>query len=492
MAVDTSARPAPPVAGDAGDGGRGGRLRRLLLPLVLVGVAGALRFWMLDHPPRIYFDEVYYAKQANEYLTRGVEEGFAVHPPLGKWLIAAGIAATRFDSFGWRLSSAVAGTLTVLVTYLLGLRLFRRRAVAALAAFLLAVDGLAFTMSRISMLDVFLGLFVAVGVWLLLLDRDALWAGAELTEADPQRPLPRRSRRWRWLAGLALGLALAVKWSAVPVIAGAALFVLASELLWRRRVAGSARTAWPRVVASILATLVVLPLVVYVASYAGWFANFSQSRLGMERCPQGPCEVSEQEVVGTWWREQGEIARFHRELEAEHPYRSDPLSWLVLGRPVAYYYESCDDEKSAKGKCAVERGNVEEILGIGNPAIWWLALGAYPLVGWYAVRRRDWRAATVLGFLLVQYLPFLVARLLPFGHLNRPNFLFYLLPGVPFLCLTLAYAAWRLAERRSLRWVPAAVAALSVAVFVFFYPVYVGMELSDSVWRLRMWFPSWI
>ena len=59
-------------------------------------------------------------------------------------------------------ASAVAGTLLVLFTYYIGLRLFRRRGVAALGAFFVAIDGLALTMSRIAMLDIFLAMFVAL------------------------------------------------------------------------------------------------------------------------------------------------------------------------------------------------------------------------------------------------------------------------------------------------------------------------------------------
>lgn len=494
MAIDTSAPPLPQAAGgeQARAGLRSPRLHRWLLPLLLLAVAGTLRFYRLDYPQRIYFDETYYATQANAYLTRGIEQEFAVHPPVGKWLIAAGIAATSFDSAGWRLSSAVAGTLTVLVTYLLGLRLFRRRGVAALAAFLLAVDGLAFTMSRIAMLDVFLGLFVATAAWLLLLDRDVQWAGVAALDRDPARPLPRRPHHWRWLAGVVLGLALATKWTAVLAIAGGGLFVLVSELAWRRRLTGSPWRGWWRVVFSGAATLVLVPLIVYVVSYAGWFGHFSATRPGQERCPGAPCDISALEMAHAWWGEQLEIADFHSHLEAEHQYRSQPATWLVLTRPVAYYYESCDDKKLAKGKCVTEKGNVEEILGVGNPGVWWSALLAYPVAAWWALWRRDWRAAVPLGFLLAQYLPYVLLQLLPVGTLQRPNFLFYLTPAVPFVCLTLVYALWRAAERPFLRWLPAAVAAAAVAMFVFLYPLLVGLEISLSAWRMRILFDSWI
>ena len=240
---------------------RSGRALAIVLPLLLLLVAGTLRFYRLGEPGRIYFDETYYANDAEEYLDRGVEEDFAVHPPVGKWLIAGGIAIFGFDSFGWRFSAAVAGTLTVFMLYLVGLRLFRHRGIAALAALLLAVDGLALTMSRIAMLDVFLALFVIVGFWLLLLDRDRQWAGVparrpagdptlDHPEADGEdaaaasqsgesaRALPRRPHLYRWLAGLAFGLAVATKWNGLLAVAAAALFVVVSELLWRRRITG--------------------------------------------------------------------------------------------------------------------------------------------------------------------------------------------------------------------------------------------------------------
>ncbi len=139
---------------------------------MLVVLAGGLRLARLDEPGRIYFDELYYVGDAQQYLERGVEEVRPAHPPVGKWLIAAGIVAAGDDPFGWRIAAALAGTLTVLATYLIGIRLFRRRLPAALAALFVAVDGLAFTMSRIGMLEAFLGLFVALAAWLLLVDRD--------------------------------------------------------------------------------------------------------------------------------------------------------------------------------------------------------------------------------------------------------------------------------------------------------------------------------
>jgi dolichyl-phosphate-mannose--protein O-mannosyl transferase len=499
MATDTTAAAPAPAADPAPaepTTSRGRPRGGWLLPLVLLLLAGTLRFYGLGYPERIYFDETYYAPQGREMITRGVEEGFAVHPPVGKWLIGAGIAVFGYECdsppagtwfggcYGFRAAPALAGTLLVLVTYFIGLRLFRRRGVAALAAFFVAIDGLALTMSRISMLDIFLALFVALGVWFLLIDRDKMWADLPLLPPEPGRPLPRRSHGWRWVAGLAFGLALATKWSALPALGGAGLFVLVSELLWRRRLTGSLWTGWWRIVVSGLLTLVMVPLFVYVLSYVSWFGNYSDTRLGLEDCPDGVCRLSTVDIADKWLGEQRAIATFHFNLEAEHPYRSRPVTWTYLGRPVAYYYENCTDEKLADSECVTEQGSVEEILGIGNPAIWWLGLGAFLLAGWYAITRRAWVPATILGFYLVQYVPWL--------FIARPNFLFYLTPAVPFLCLALAYTVWRLSANTFLRWVPIAVACLAVAAFVFWYPVWTGMEMPLETWQLRMWAPSWI
>lgn len=463
------------------------------LPAVVTSVAAVLRFYRLGYPERVYFDEQYYANDASQYLAQGVEEGFAVHPPVGKWLIAGGIEVFGFDSFGWRSAAAVAGTLLVLVTYLAATRLFRNRGVAGLAGLLVAVDGLAFTMSRIAMLDIFLALFVITGFWLLLIDRDRLWA---LVTAVP--PLTGETalvrdvgHRYRWLAGLVFGLALATKWSAALPIAAAGLFVLVSELAWRQRVTGRRWTRSWEIVASGCATLLLVPVAVYVVSYAGWFANYESTRLGIAQCSNGACaEVGTGDIMAEWWKEQGAIARFHEGLTAEHPYRSSPTTWPFLTRPVAYYFEGCDDPANPpEGGCVTEQGNVEEILGVGNPMIWWSALAAYAVLAFRAVVRHDWRAATVLLFVLLQYVPWVAQS----GVESRPAFLFYMLPVIPFMALALAYVAGIAMSRPgALRVVPAAIAVGAVAGFLFLYPVLVGAEISRPVWDLRLIMDSWI
>ncbi len=556
MSTDIEPEPrtaAPPDHGTPRPDG-GGRDARwwtwsVILPLVVVLAAGVVRFHQLGSPERCYFDETYYYYDARDYLDVGTETSFAVHPPVGKWIIAGGLAAFGVDegspideavvveddncaddegddpnpaarareaaeSFARRVMAALFGTGAVAVAYAIGLRLFRRRSAALLGAALLAVDGLAVTMSRIAMLDIFLQLFVLLGVLALLIDRDRLWEGAPdhpfvegdgPLEGDPApASLPRPDRRWLWLAGLFLGLAVATKLSGLAALGLAWAWVLASELWYRRRVTGRWTTELVPAVSRGFLALVLVPIAVYLVSYAGWFANFEDTRKA-DRCDpaaavaptvaaaggdeegEGACAGLDGVAPGAagWWAEQRESLRFHRDLEADHPYRAPATTWALMTRPVAYYYESCPAEGPADGEtCEVTPGTVAEVLGMGNPAIWWMALIGYPWLLYLAFARRSWPALTIALFLFGQSLPYLLSP--------RPVFLFYLTPVVPFIALTLAYLSDEALDSESMRWVPATIAVVAMAGFAFWAPIFLGIEIPRSTWDVLILFDSWV
>ena len=76
------------------------RLDTVLLVAIVLGAA-VLRFASLGRPVELVFDEIFYARDACWYVI-GTEDVCGItdlasraHPPLGKWLIGAGIAALR-------------------------------------------------------------------------------------------------------------------------------------------------------------------------------------------------------------------------------------------------------------------------------------------------------------------------------------------------------------------------------------------------------------
>jgi dolichyl-phosphate-mannose-protein mannosyltransferase len=406
-----------------------------------------------------------------------VEEGRPAHPPLGKWVIALGIEAFGYTPFGWRVGVALAGSLTVLLIYLTGRRLLRHPAAAALAAVLVALDGLALTSSRIAMLDAVLGLFVVLAIWLVLVDRDARRDDRRAGESLRSSFL---GSRYRWLAGLALGLAVATKWSALLGIGAAGLLVLGTELAGRAEGVGRAVRRGLAVSAGAALSFLLLPAAVYLASFTGWFLNYADSDAGARACGAGECTASVGERLDTWVDTQVDLVGFHQRLEATHPYRSDPLGWPWLQRPVLAYLEKCTTTEHVEEGCAVPTGTQARILLLGSPALWWPALLAAPVLLWRSVVRRDGVAATIGVTLLALWLPWLAA--------GKPGYFFYLVPAVPFLALGLVHVV-QLSRRP--RVLGVGLLALTVAVFVFFAPIWFGVPLTTDHLDLRYWLPSW-
>ena len=95
----------------------------------------------------------------------------------------------------------------------------------------------------------------------------------------------------------------------------------------------------------------------------------------------------------------------------------------------------------------------------------------------------------------------LVAGWVPWLFITeRTIFTFYTIAFAPWMYLALAYAlvvGWEElvhdpVKRRRARWAIGALLGLIVAISVFFYPVWVGMEVRYTFWHLHMWLGSWV
>ncbi len=495
--------------------GRGGWLATLLVGLI----AGVLRVVRLDIPAGRIFDEIYYACDAQNLLRFGVEvgtesapddpgvamrctptgeAGFIVHPPFGKWLIALGMRVFGVNEFGWRVAAAVVGTLMVVVLVRVTRRMTGSTLLGCLAGLLLALDGLHFVQSRVAMLDIFLAWWVLAAFACLVADRDAVRRRLATTEDEQlaRRWGPRLGMRpWLLGAGLCLGAALATKWSAVYYVAVLVLLAFAWEVGARRTagVRAPVRSTLRRSAAGLLVVLLVLPAAVYVLSWAGWFlSDNGWDRQWAQSHPADGLVGLLPEGLRSWAQYHREIFTFHDSLVASHPYQSHPAGWLLLARPISYYYPA--DIGPGEYGCVVATCS-REVLAIGTPAIWWAMIPALLALLWLWLSRRDWRAATVLVMVLTAIVPWIRDDLD-----GRTMFVFYVLPAVPFMCLGLALlAGWAFggAGASALRRQVSAAAvgsyvALVVVNFAYLYPVLAAQTLSYDQWRSRMWFTSWI
>ena len=480
------------------------RLQGWLATIAVALIAGVWRFWHVNRPRGIIFDETYYTVDARDLLQNGVEHNrgylFTVHPPLGKWMIAFSEWIFGFEDangvrqgspeLGWRVASAVAGTVAVLLLARAARRMFRSTLLGCVAGLLLALDGLEFVLSRTGILDIFLMAWIVAALACLVVDRDdgrrrladRLDAGPDPGDGPGPWVLV---RPWRLAAGACLGAACATKWSGLYDIG--AFLVLA--YLWdvgARRTAGIRRPwlAALRRDSPILAVgFIVAPIVVYTASWTGWFLSPD----GYDRHAKGSGIFG---TLHSWIFYQSEQLDFHRHLTAGHPYRSSPFSWLVLGRPISFYYQSVPYGQTG---CKSQNGCASEVLALGTPAIWWVGLVALAacLVLW--IGRRDWRAGLVVIGFLFSWVPWVAQP-------GRTMFLFYALPLLPFLVLGLTTVAQlvlgpREASERRRTVGGIAVGAyllIVVANFVFLYPILAAEVIPLSSWQDRMWFPGWI
>jgi dolichyl-phosphate-mannose-protein mannosyltransferase len=410
-------------------------LRRYAPISAILSFALSFRLWRLDSPKGYIFDEIYYAKNAFSLISSGVEldqEGgaeFVVHPPLGKWLIGIGIKLFGNNEFGWRSSSALFGSASVLLIYLIAKRLFKSEFLALSAALLMALDGLSLVMSRVALLDIFLMFFVLLTFYFLL-------------------------KEDYWLSGLAIGLGVSTKWSAAFLIPVLLLLTLKLKELNLSQILKRA------------GQFIFLPMAIYLTSWIGWFVS-----------DKGWSRNSGSNPISSLWNYHFEILNFHTNLVEKHSYSANPWSWLVLGRPTSFYYQSGDS--CGADECA------QEILAMGTPLLWWSAVIAVAITLGFYLKSVNKSAEIVLAGFAGTYLPWFIFQ-------DRTMFYFYSITTLPFLILALIYCFDLLLKNRNYQRV-IQIFILTIAInFIYFLPIYIGIEIPYSDWLNRMWLPSWI
>jgi dolichyl-phosphate-mannose--protein O-mannosyl transferase len=420
-----------------------------IAPILIAIAAFLVRIINLGSPKGLVFDEVYYVDGARDLLKYGVEVSgsdpeFIVHPPVGKWLIASGIKLFGDNEFGWRFASAVFGTLLILLFARLVHVLFYSPWLTALGAVLMALDGLLLVHSRTALLDLFLTFFTLLGVF--------LW----------------HRNRHIW-AGIAFGLAIGCKWSAIYFVA-----IIGLIAVYRVLIAHDIRKTL-KPIAAKFAQYGLIPVFVYTLTWTGWFLSDRGWSRGWSNNP-----------LSSWIHYHSEMLNFHTGLTDSHPYEANPWSWLIMGRPTSFFYDS------PKG-CSAENC-AQEVLALGTPLLWWVGTIAIAVVVGYWIKslinhRIDNAANLVVLGLAAGYLPW-------FAMQQRTVFTFYAIIIEPFLILAIVYCA-KLLLASGLKPVVSqsivgGILALIILCFLFFIPLFTGQVITYEDWNLRMWFDSWI
>jgi Gpi18-like mannosyltransferase len=179
-----------------------------------------------------------------------------------------------------------------------------------------------------------------------------------------------------------------------------------------------------------LATLVAIPLLIYVISFVPWVA------LNNRWTDDNPQGHTGQTVIEL----QKSMYDYHNNLRATHAASSPWWAWPLDMKPVWFY------QRDFAG------GTLGVIYDTGNLVLFWLAIPAVGFAAWQAWRRRS----PSLALLIVAVL----GLWLPWARIDRATFQYHIFTTLPFAFLCLAYflaELWHGPSRRT--WQLARVAA---------------------------------
>ncbi len=183
-----------------------------------------------------------------------------------------------------------------------------------------------------------------------------------------------------------------------------------------------------------------VPAVVYLVSYGAFFVqhglavhDFVTLQIAMLRYQQGHVAIQ--------------------------PENSQPWTWPFLLHPVRYLHD-------------VRDGSSSVVIALGNPVLWWGFLLSLPVALVQIVRRPTWQDAVVFGGYAAMFLPWFLV--------GRTQFIWYMLPAVPFMCLGVSSTVRRLPTRMA-RAIAVGSAAAAAIVALAFLPVWTGWWVANAM-----------
>jgi dolichyl-phosphate-mannose-protein mannosyltransferase len=379
---------------------------------LLMVVALVLRELWLNVPAHgLIFDEAYYVNAARVILglapnghyeesVRGFDPN-TEHPALGKLLIAASMALLGDNSVAWRIPSVIFGMIALVATYLIVRATTRSAWLPVLVTGLVAFDNLTFVHGRIGTLDILVLAPMLVGAWLAL------------------------RRRWI-LAGVAMGIALLIKITALYAIGAVALYILLTEgpEWWRARRIPRADLLGPIGFAIITFSIMIGGLTLL---------DFSLS--------QFPSPIDHIARIVSY----GAGLKAPIDVGACPEIDSQPWQWLFNECQINYFRT---DTTVRAGEVITAKFATVEFTGALNP----LLAGAIPLsalfTGWYAWRTRDRLAIWAVAWAIANYVPYVLLALLT----PRIMYLYYFLPLVPAAAIGIALLLTRGGLPRAVLW----------------------------------------
>ena len=401
----------------------------------------------LGIPSKPMFDEIHYLPAARRLIDLTARLN-PEHPLVAKQLIAWSMEWIGDTPFGWRFPSAILGALGLWAMMRALWWASLSRTATVLFGLLLATDFIWFMMSRIAILDMAMGAFMALAVW--------QWA---LAWRNPDGTIS-RARLHLALTGIFLGLSLGAKWN------GALLLPLPGLLFalnrWQALKGRRACLLWASKEADPVPGVSLVEATVWLAALpmAVYFATFLPAFF-YEKDPM---------TLGRLVEWQQYMLQLQDSVKKPHTYMSRWWQWMANIRPIWFLYENID---------GAQRG----VLMLGNPFTMLAGLPALAFCAWDGIKGNRLRLLIAVAY----------AVLVSFWAINGKPVQFYY-HYMLASCFLIAALALVLAEwwDLGLRWPAKVTMVLSLGLFIGFYPIISAGELTckDS-YRDYTWLDSW-
>jgi len=447
-----------------------------------------------------YFDEIYHARTAYEFL-QGTVPYETSHPPLGKVMMSWAVSVFGMTPFGWRFAGALAGILMLPGIYLIAKQLTKKTWSSVLAASLLALDCLHLTQTQIATIDSFPVLFIIFSYFFML-----RFMQMDLMKAPLKKLLTPLS-----MSGLFMGLAIASKW--IGIYAGIGLGILffshcVRHMRLRKAMVTEAengnlppenaktaalyigdKTTGNPVLRRIMSLclwcilfFIIIPAGIYLLSYIPYMAynrrinNFS-------------------DYLQAVWNAQVGMLNYHSKpgLGMDHPFYSPWWEWPIIGKPMYY----------ASRQYIPTGSDIQySIFCFGNPVIWYGALVTlFGCAGiWIREKIRpaintDRLVSTAYGNTYLFLLIGLLAQYLPWVLVPRGTYIYHYFASIPFIILSIVIFLHDVPgiSRKVQIWIAGAIILAAAAGFIVFLPYACGLA-SPVSWMnigkdiLKIWY----
>lgn len=407
-----------------------------------------------------YFDEIYHARTAFEFLKGSVPYETS-HPPLGKVLMSACVAVFGMTPFGWRLAGALAGILMLPGMYLLGKQLTKKTGIATFSCLFMALDCMHLTQTQIATIDSFPVVFIIFAYFFML----------RFLQTDIQRERMEKILPDLAASGIFMGLSIASKW--IGIYAGGGLAILFFWHCFRTALNDKDNTIKRVFILCGWCVLffAVIPVAIYLLSYIPYMAYNSRRIKTIS------------DYINEVWKSQIGMLNYHstKNLGMDHPFYSPWWEWPTIGKPMYYATEQYLPKDTMMHY---------SIFCFGNPVIWYGGLAALVCCAVRALinRRyilekentrvwhlkttsRDPRYMFIFTGILAQYLPWVLVP--------RGTYIYHYFASLPFLmlALSLCFDGWEGENRRKAYIIGGVITSFAVVAFIILIPYACGIRV---------------